>query len=281
MRILDFGLRISDWSGKALLLAALLAALPIAAQPVPDTLGLLTLNIWHNRGDWEARLDLIEKDVRALDPDVIVLQEVLENDTLPNQAYTIAEKLGYAHVHFVSIDTVGAPKRYGNAILARVPFDTTAMRALEPANDYRTAGMARLMLGGHALRVYVTHLHHMMNSRGSGVRAMQMIDLLDFISTTDDGSPFLVAGDFNSTADGPEYRLLAPLRDLYAHFHPDARDAPTFGHYGGEKRRIDYVFDARDPRIEPVSTHIVLNQPGAPGLWPSDHFGVFTRFVLR
>ncbi len=277
-----------------LLVAVVLFALPAAAQPagqhpqgVPDThngadtLGLLTLNIWHNRGDWEARLDLIEQGVRALDPDVILLQEVLENDTLPNQAHTIARRLGYPHVHFVSRDTVGAAKRYGNAILARVPFDTTAMRALEPMEDYRTAGFARLTLDGKPLRVYVTHLHHEMNSRGSGIRAMQMISLLDFIAATDDGSPALVAGDFNSTGDGPEYRLLAPLRDLYAHFHPDALDAPTFGHYGGQPRRIDYVFDARDSRLEPVSTDIVLHAPGAPGLWPSDHFGVFTRFLLR
>lgn len=256
---------------------------PAAAQSAaPDTLGLLTLNIWHNRGDWEARLDLIEDRVRVLDPDVIVLQEVLQNDTLPNQAYTIAERLGYDHVHFVSVDTVGAAKRYGNAILARVPFDTTAMRKLEPQNDYRTAGFARLTLGGKPLRVYVTHLHHEMNAKGRGIRAMQMIDLLDFVQTTGDaGGPFLIAGDFNATSDGPEFRLLAPLRDLYAHFHPDALAAPTFGHYGGDARRIDFVFDGDDPRLVPVSTDIVLDQPAAPGLWPSDHFGVFTRFLLR
>ncbi len=266
-----------------LLLIGLLVGVagPAAAQrPAPDTLGLLTLNLWHNRGDWEARLPLIVDGIRALDPDVVVLQEVLQNDTLPNQARTIADRLGYGYVHFVSVDSVGAAKRYGNAILARVPFDTAATRALEPRTDYRTAGMVRLALGGRALRVYATHLHHETTPRGSGIRAMQLVDLLDFMAATDDGSPLLLAGDFNATRDGPEFRLLAPLRDLYAHFNPDAPDAPTYGHQGGTPRHIDFVFDGRDPRLVPLSTRIVLDRQAAPGLWPSDHFGIFTRFLL-
>ncbi len=260
--------------------AANASAADIEAAPA-DTFSLLTLNIWHNRGDWEARLPLLTREVRRLDPDVIVLQEVLQNDTLPNQAYTIARALGYEHVFMTSADPEDAPKRYGNAILARVPFDTTAQRLLEPLTDYRNAGYARLTLGTQPVRIYVTHLHHEMTPRGSGIRAMQMVDMLSFIEATDDGTPFLVAGDFNATSDGPEFRLLTPLRDLYAHFHPDALGAPTFGHYGGTLRRIDYVFDAGDALLVPVSTDIVLDQPGAPGLWPSDHFGVFTRFLLR
>ncbi len=266
---------------RSLLFVLLLAvAGSVQAQPA-DTLGLLTLNIWHNRGDWDARLPLLVENVRLLDPDLVVLQEVLENDSLPNQAQTIARALGFAHVFMSSADPEGSPKRYGNAILSRVPFDTTAQRLLEPLNDYRNAGFARVTLGGKPLRVYVTHLHHTTTPKGSGIRAMQMIDLLDFIDATDDGSPFLVAGDFNATRGGPEFRLLTPLRDLYTHFHPDAPDAPTYGHYGDTPRHIDYVFDSRDARLVPVSTGIVLDEPGAPGLWPSDHFGIFTRFVLR
>ena len=42
-------------------------------------LRLVCFNIWHNQGDWAARLPLLVDAIRAADPDVIALQEVLED----------------------------------------------------------------------------------------------------------------------------------------------------------------------------------------------------------
>ena len=67
-----------------------------AAQSGAPELRLVTFNIWHNQGDWAARLPLLVAAIRAETPDVIGLQEVLEDAAvgLPNQAQTLADALG-------------------------------------------------------------------------------------------------------------------------------------------------------------------------------------------
>jgi len=49
-------------------------------KSLPDHIGVLTLNIWFNRGDWSARKQAIKKWIAKLQPDVIALQEVLYGD---------------------------------------------------------------------------------------------------------------------------------------------------------------------------------------------------------
>ena len=44
-------------------------------------LKLVTFNIWHNQGDWPARLPLLVDALRRADADVIGLQEVLEDES--------------------------------------------------------------------------------------------------------------------------------------------------------------------------------------------------------
>ena len=51
-------------------------------------LTLVTLNLWHDKGDWPKRERLIVAALRDLHPDVITLQEVFQHEGLPNQAKT-------------------------------------------------------------------------------------------------------------------------------------------------------------------------------------------------
>lgn len=75
----------------------------------------------------------ILREVRALNPDVLCMQEVLQPATLPNQALALADSLGY-QAHFVSVDPEGAPKRYGNAILTRRPVPARGGKSRDPRN---------------------------------------------------------------------------------------------------------------------------------------------------
>src|SRR5688572_2647851 len=115
----------------------------------PHRLRVATFNIWHDMGDWAARLPMLADALRGVDADVIALQEVLEdaNKKLPNQAETLARALGGYSAHFFSTDPPGAPRRYGNAILTRLPVLDEASRKLEPLDDYRTA--LRLRVRAH------------------------------------------------------------------------------------------------------------------------------------
>src|SRR5689334_2368988 len=90
----------------ALMLPALLPlrvrARALATAPDGD-ISVVTLNLWHDKADWPARQRIIVATLRALRPDVIVLQEVLQHATLPNQAMTLADALGYEY-RFASLD---------------------------------------------------------------------------------------------------------------------------------------------------------------------------------
>ena len=43
--------------------------------------------------------------------------------------------------------------------------------------------------------------------------------------------------------------------------------------------RIDHVYLQRGA-LQPLEARIVLDREGAPGVWPSDHFGVYVRFAF-
>ncbi len=67
-------------------------------------LRLATFNIWHNQGDWTARLPLLIDALKAQNADVIALQEVLQDAAvgLENQAEMLARELGGYRLAFVS-----------------------------------------------------------------------------------------------------------------------------------------------------------------------------------
>ena len=250
---------------------------PVAAQetPAPDTLTVVTLNVWHDQRDWPLRMRYVVRDLAALRPDVVLLQEVLQDEGLPNQAEALAEALGMAHVHFVSLDSAGAAKRYGNAVLSAHPFVETEGRRLSPPDAYRTAAYALIRVGGRPVRLYTTHLHHPPDVEGGGARAMEIRHLLAFVAETGGDAPLVLGGDFNAEPDWPEMRMLDGFRDL-------GGAGVTWGpaYTGVPGRRIDYLFDAADARLVPVAAGVALDRPDAEGRYPSDHFAVYARFVL-
>ena len=106
----------------AILLAAatLLAGCATTRTRQGPSFGIVTFNLYHDKADWPQRRALVVDELRELKPDVIVLQEVLQHETLKNQAEDLAQALGYS-AYFVSIDAADKPRRYGNAILTRHP----------------------------------------------------------------------------------------------------------------------------------------------------------------
>jgi endonuclease/exonuclease/phosphatase family metal-dependent hydrolase len=253
---------------------------PAASTTRATSLTVVTLNIWHNQEDWPARLDYMVGTLSELEPDVICLQEVLQNPELPNQAETIADRLGYRY-YFVSVDTPGSAKRYGNAILTRHPVLAETFRRLEPLNDYRTAAHVRIRVGTDSIDVYNSHLHY--SAQGGGtVRRTQLLDLLDFVEATRAHGPVILAGDFNAPVTEPELRTLDGLFvDTYGLLHADPEAVSTLNPAKGHREvRIDHIFYRHGPAraLRPVTVELILDRPTARGLWASDHFGLMARF---
>jgi len=240
---------------------------------------IVTLNLYHDKDDWPARRVQIAETLGRMQPDVIALQEVLQDENLQNQAQWLASQLGYQW-HFVSTDGVGKPRRYGNAILTRHPVLRRGQKLLQPLQDSRAAGFMRIELQGHPINLYVTHLHW--TDAGGAMRARQVADLLQYIQATSEGLPTLVAGDFNALADAPELGLLRrDFADSYGTLHPEA-DAVTSSTLNPKyfaPKRIDHVFFRRGV-FEPLESGMLFNRPDAAGTWASDHFGLYARLEL-
>lgn len=262
---------------------AAMASLPLAAcahRPPPGTggrIGVATFNIWHDAGGhWPARRALLADALRAVDADVIALQEVLEDASrgLPNQAATIARDLGYPEIHFVAPEAEGSPKRYGNAILTRLPVIEVARRKLAPLSDYRTAIRVRVQDGGGAIDIVGTHLAW--QPEAAAVRAEQLADLLAWLPT--DRTPLIVMGDFNAPLGDPGLRAMGPPR--FASALPAGAAATTLNPARGHAPRvIDHIF-AETAAFAVADARVIGDQPVA-GEYPSDHFGVAARLTRR
>lgn len=252
--------------------AAACASLPRKARE----LRLASFNIWHDMGDWTARLPLIVETLRAADADVIGLQEVLEDTakTLPNQAQTIADALGGYRVVFVSTDPEGAPRRYGNAVLTRLPVLEQDWKRLEPLDDYRTAVRVRLDFHGRALDLVNTHFHH--TAEGGPIRARQAADLLAWIGRGE--TPLIVMGDFNAPLSDAGLADFTGDR-FFSALPADAAVTTLNPAKGHDLRVIDHIFVERE-RFTLGRAYIAGYTP-LNGEYPSDHFAVVASVSLR
>jgi len=268
--------------GRRAVLAGM-AALPLAgcvqglAGGTQSSLNVATFNIWHDAGGhWPKRLELLTAALRAADADVVALQEVLEDSRkgLPNQADTLAAALGYPEVHFVAVEPEGAPKRYGNAILTRLPVIEVARRKLEPLDDYRTAIRVRVRTAAGPVDVVGTHLAW--KPEQGPVRAQQLADLLAWLPQ--DGTPLIVMGDFNAPLDDPGLAAMGPPRFESA-LPAGAAETTLNTARGHEPRVIDHIFVERE-HFAVVGAEVIGDEPVA-GEYPSDHFGVAAQLSPR
>lgn len=243
------------------------------------TLSVATFNIWHNQGDWTARQTLLVQALMQADADIIALQEVLEDAAigLENQALGLAGALSthgrpYS-VHFESTDPEGATRRYGNAILSRLPVVSHEGRRLLPLNDYRTALRVRVDLSGRPVDIVNTHLA---SQAGAGaVRALQVTDLLAWLPR--DNIPLVILGDFNATLQEVS---LAPLTAPEFFTALAGNTAPTTLNpaKGHQSRVIDHIF-AQASAFLPLGASVFGDSP-VDGEYPSDHFGVKATLKL-
>lgn len=261
-------------------------------------LRVLSLNIWHRRGPWEARRELIREGIAELSPDLIGLQEVLQRDGR-SQADEIAEGLGY-DVAYGAAATYEDGEQFGNAVLSRFPIRRSQVFPLPDCgtNQRRAALFAECDSPAGVIPFFVTHLNWRFHE--GVVREAQVVELAAKIKAHAPiaGIPPIVVGDFNAQPESAEIRYLRGLQSLagtsffLADCYALAGSGPahTFdprrnAYAGTEKeypRRIDYVF-VRGPKEDgsgaALSAKVVLTDP-KDGVWPSDHYGVLAEIEI-
>jgi len=259
-------------------------------------LRFVTFNLWGENGPHARRLDLAADGLVALAPDVLALQEVRDvPGRLPNQAETLAKCLGF-HVAFAPATEWGGGVE-GLAIVSRFPVHASSSVRLPHATDTegRIALSACLQTPRGPLWVHTTHLSYRLHEGRQREDQVMTVDTQIAARAAETDLPQILAGDFNTVAESDELRWLRGLttlggrrvfyQDAWATVHPGQPGVTWMTenpfrakmNWLPAERRIDYIFVTaarRDGRGAVRDARVVLDQPDADGVFPSDHAGL-------
>ncbi len=248
----------------------------------------------------EERLELAVRELKALDPDIIAVQEASESRKHGNVPERLARALGL-HVVFepatnhvfglwpfdaIVVGVMGFKE--GSAILSRFPITASTVYDLPRCKKWLEP---RIMLHADVstpwgpLQVFSAH-----TGRGD---ECQMERAGEVVRDRRGTGPSLLMGDFNTPETS---KVLATLRneagfiDVFRSANPDANGPTVWQQITSSNstvsRRVDFVLllNGRESSASVRSSRIVLDRPGqlADGtiLWPSDHYGVFAELSI-
>jgi endonuclease/exonuclease/phosphatase family metal-dependent hydrolase len=275
------------------------------------TLKVLTLNIWHDQEPWAARLPLLRKWIRRLDPDLIAFQEVLVGEGVDQ----VREILGGAgdhaggqsdyHRDYIAAMTLPDRKhlQFGNAIASRWPIIDREEIRLPDRGDWETRAALSVDIESPfgTIGFTCTHLHWQFNHGHVREKQVQFLSERAWDRRPRDGFPPIIAGDFNAEPESDEIRFMTGRHSLkgksvaFLDAWELAGDRSRAGEQGQgitwsnrndyarvefePNRRIDYIFAGLPGRrglgwIE--ACRVVCNEEEA-GTWPTDHFGVYAE----
>lgn len=261
-------------------------------------LRVVTLNLWGTEPPLPARLALAVRQLAALAPDVVCLQEVrpLDGRAGRTTAEVVADGLGMAAHYAVAIAWPdgalgGLPAgQEGLAVIARSIRETRVLALPEarPA-EARILLSASVDTAGGPIWIHTTHLHYRLDDGLARERQVLAIDeAIRGLGRDKDSAPQILCGDFNAIAESDEIRFLRGLttlggrrthfQDAWLRLHrePGPGDGPAQGiTWSSENRfsrplrsldldrRIDYVFVTtrkRDGRGTVHDCRVVLTE---------------------
>jgi len=258
---------------------------------------LVTFNLLNKPSRWHERRKLIVRELRALQPDLIALQEV----SLPhNNAQWLADQLGGYKV-YTSPKAGALGAREGLAVLSRLPVEARWTINLQAQS--RVAQVLQVRLGDQPL--VLVNGHFLFHVYDHIKRTQQVRQVLGWLRTSANGCPTIACGDFNATPEmrtiqtmkaafrsayelvhgrEPEYTCPTPLA---YRFNALRKGLSTLGNLLANRQprpwrgTLDYIFVDRHFRV--LSCDLVLNAPAEddPTLYPSDHVGLCATLALE
>jgi endonuclease/exonuclease/phosphatase family metal-dependent hydrolase len=255
---------------------ATLTPCPRKGREVPLT--VVTFNIHSAIGRAGLQLEQVAGEIAAVEPDVVLLQEVDQERFRSNfldEAEVLAGLLGMRAVFASNVERDGVRSgdpvsEYGTAVLTRLKVENWTHTLLPNLAGRQQRGLQHLVLrlAGRSVSVYNAHLDH----TTPRLRQEQMRLARDIVGV--DPYPAIFGGDFNASPDSATLRLaLDQLHtDLYDPWplvgEGDGLTVPNFA----PRSRIDFVLATREwtPTVAATWESAV-----------SDHRGVVVRFLLR
>lgn len=247
-------------------------------------LKILTFNTWGGKSFNKERWPLIAKEISALQPDLVGLQEVFQKDQAADlQRVTAIPEMAFADKESGLVTLSRFPIRHANVH----QYQTVSLRE----TYFRHCQICRILPGdGGEFLFVVTHLSW--KPEDASIRDQQAQELLKIIDSESPSRPCILVGDFNATPDSEEIQRLAKngFLDTFTSLHPEDSgytwshaNPYTSSHPELPQRRIDHIFVRIPPKKTALvqASKIVLNHPTPEGMFPSDHFGILTTLWLE
>jgi endonuclease/exonuclease/phosphatase family metal-dependent hydrolase len=168
----------------------------------------------------------------------------------------------------------GASTGIGNAIVSRIPFDTTAHQQL---SDGRAILNVTITVNGRTINVFSTHLDETSSSN-------RMTEL-DEIETWAKGiaEARIICGDFNAqSTDSVSATIKGAYYDAWAVAQSEGVATSFPGNTGQTRNsRIDYVYYSHSASTLQLKSAQVIDTRDADGVQPSDHRPLVVVFNIK
>ena len=209
---------------------------------------ILSFNTQHckNYVSGNIDFDLFADTIRALDPDVVGLNEMRGKGV--SRGYTaqteeLAERLGY-HYYFAKALDVDGCNPYGNALLSKHPIlhaETIGIpdpEVKDPSRRYETRCLLRASIDvPDGLTVCVTHF---------GLNPEEQLNAVKTVTESVLSERCVLMGDFNLR---PEAETLRPIRELLFDTAELFTEPMLSFPSDKPKVKIDYIFTSSDIRV--------------------------------
>lgn len=244
------------------------------------SLSVLTWNVWFGLEKPVARWTRLLADVAALRPDLIAFQEVTEpflemlrKEPWVRKSYDISDPRGE------SITS------YGSVIVSRHPIRRRDVVELDSEMD-RKLVMIETEVSDVVWTVGTVHLESL---DASELRSRQLEQVFERLGPAPDA---ILCGDFNFCSSSTEEneRLPPDFLDVWAAVRQDPGFTVDTELNATRARKTDVTRRARLDRVlvrssrtEPQEAELVGTKPvkgETPALYPSDHFGVYSKLTL-
>lgn len=272
-------------------------------------LRVMTLNVWNTEGG-PRRLEMINRELQRLQPDLIAFQEVVDTP-VSRTLDRLVEGLGVQATHQAEVLADAPPfsERYGgSAVATRWPHrvvEALDLRIAEAADMPWATLAAVVRLPGLGELLFIGATAAWRRSQ-EAARERQAVAIAELDARHRRELPTIIAGDFNATPEAGSIRYLTGLQSLagrsvcYHDAWAVAGEGPGFtwstenpnvrlgsGRIMGQagyRGRFDYVFigswDAHPKAHARVESARLAFDQAIDGLWASDHFAVVVDLDL-
>ncbi|MBK9348493.1 MAG: endonuclease/exonuclease/phosphatase family protein [Burkholderiales bacterium] len=259
-------------------------------------LKVVTFNTWKCDGDYALRLEAMCQQMKALQADVVALQETFATfDGTTDTARVLARSLG------MQLHTAPARRKMRRfqgewvdsfsslTVLSRLPIRSGEQMELPStvADGGRLAQFCSLEVDGKSVLLINAHLSHLPQSEGGGaLRAQQLRTLLDQSAQMPQHDLTLLCGDFNAAMDSAELSpfMRPPWALLDAFAQAGGAEKFTYRTPEGQGLNLDHILcvpSCSHMAVDYLDASVALNAPmQPPDVLPSDHVGVCVTFSL-